>query len=50
MRIVYFKTTEDTFEVFESNNVSITLQEDLPFGILYRHVCSCELSQEQIDA
>jgi hypothetical protein len=50
MRIVYFKTTEDTFEVFESNNVSIALQEALPFGIPYRHICSCELPQEQIDA
>jgi hypothetical protein len=50
MRTVYFKTTEDTFEVFESSNGSIALQEALPFGIPYRHVCSCELSPEQIDA
>jgi hypothetical protein len=50
MRTVYFKTTEDTFEIFESNNTSITLQEALPFGITYRQICSCQLTQEQISA
>ncbi len=50
MRTVYFKTTDNTFEIFESNNTSIILQEALPFGIEYRHICSCELTQEQIDA
>jgi hypothetical protein len=50
MRTIYFKTIDNTFEIFESNNTSIILQEALPFGIEYRHICSCELSQEQINA
>lgn len=51
MRTVYFKLTDGTFEIFESNNLTFTfiLQQAYPFGIAYRHPCSCELSQEQID-
>lgn len=50
MRTVYYKLTDNTYEVFNTNNTSFPLQEALPFGIEYRKFCSCQLSQEQIDA
>lgn len=49
MRTIYFKTTEDTLINFNSNNSSITLSDNLPFGVGYREECSCELPQEKIN-
>ena len=50
MRTVYYKLTDNTYEVFNTNDNSLLLQEALPFGIEYRKFCSCQLTQEQIDA
>jgi hypothetical protein len=49
MRTVYFKLTDNSYDVFNTNNNSLLLQEALPFGIEYRTFCSCQLPQEQID-
>jgi len=50
MRTIYFKTTENTLVNFNSNNSSITLSDNLPFGVEYREECSCELPQEEINS
>jgi hypothetical protein len=50
MRTVYFKTTEDTLVNFTSNNTSIPLSDNLPFGVGYREECSCELPQTDINS
>ena len=49
MRTVYFKLIDNSYDVFDTNNNSLSLQEALPFGIEYRKSCSCQLTQEQID-
>ena len=50
MRKVYYKLTDNSYDVFNTNNNSLSLQEALPFGVEYRKPCSCQLSQSQIDA
>ena len=50
MRTVYFKLIDNSYDVFDTNNNSLSLQEALPFGIEYRKSCSCQLTQEQINA
>jgi hypothetical protein len=50
MRIVYFRTTENTLINFTSSNTSVELSDSLPFGVGYREVCSCELSESQINS
>lgn len=49
MRTIYFKTTENTLINFDSNDSSITLSDNLPFGVGYREECSCTLSSSEID-
>ena len=50
MRTIYFKTTENSLVSFESSDTSLTLSDNLPYGIGYRDLCSCELSESQINA
>jgi hypothetical protein len=49
MRKVYYKLTDNSYDVFDTNSNSLLLQESLPFGIEYRKSCSCQLTQEQIN-
>jgi hypothetical protein len=49
MRIVYYKLTDNSYDVFTTNSNSLLLQEALPFGIEYRKPCSCQLSSTDID-
>ena len=36
MRKVYYKLTDNSYDVFNTNNNSLSLQETLPFGVEYR--------------
>ncbi len=49
MRTVYFKLTDNSYDVFDTSNNSLLMQEALPFGIEYRAFCSCQLSEQQIN-
>ena len=40
MRKVYYKLTDNSYDVFNTNNNSLSLQEALPFGVEYRKPCS----------
>ena len=49
MRQIQFKTTDDQIIQFNSNNTSIQLNQEQPYGIGYRLTCTSTLSENEIN-
>ena len=49
MRQVEFKTTDDQIIQFNSNNSSIQLDQEQPYGVIYRGQCSSTLTEQQLN-
>ena len=50
MRQVEFKTTDDQIIQFNSNNSSIQLDQEQPYGVTYRGQCSSTLTEQQLNS
>jgi hypothetical protein len=50
MRQVEFKTTDDQIIQFNSNNSSIQLDQEQPYGVIYRGRCSSTLTEQQLNS
>jgi hypothetical protein len=47
---VEFKTTDDQIIQFNSNNRSIQLDQEQPYGVIYRGQCSSTLTEQQLNS
>jgi len=50
MRLIEFKTTDDQIIQFNSNNSSIQLDQEQPYGVIYRGQCSSTLTEQQLNS
>ena len=48
MRQVEFKTIDNQIIQFNSNNTSIQLDQEQPYGVIYRGQCSSTLTEQQL--
>jgi hypothetical protein len=50
MRQVEFKTIDNQIIQFNSNNTSIQLDQEQPYGVIYRGQCSSTLTEQQLNS
>lgn len=50
MRQVEFKTIDNQIIQFNSNNTSIQLDQEQPYGVIYRAQCSSTLTEQQLNS
>lgn len=50
MRQIEFKTTDNQIIQFNSNNTSIQLDQEQPYGVIYRGQCSSTLTEQQLNS
>ena len=49
MRQIEFKTKDDQIITFNSNNTTLDLNQEQPYGIEYRLTCTSTLSETEIN-
>ena len=50
MRKIEFKTTDDQIIQFNSNVSTIQLNQEQPYGVIYRGQCSSTLTEQQLNS
>ena len=50
MRQVEFKTIDNQIIQLNSNNTSIQLDQEQPYGVIYRGQCSSTLTEQQLNS
>lgn len=50
MRQIFFKTTDEQIIDFNSNLNTVTLDQEQPYGVTYRGLCSSTLTEQQLNS